>query len=60
MVAVELIIEPRRDKTCLWRFANKKGASAQTDQHLCYSLTGKYHISTCFMRNFNILASLCS
>ena len=35
-------------------------ASAQTDQRLCYSLTGKYHISTCFKQNFNFLASLCS
>ena len=35
-------------------------ASAQTDQRHCYSLTGKYHILTCFKRNFNILASLCS
>ena len=35
-------------------------ASVQTDQRLCYSLIGKYHIYTCFMRNFNILASLCS
>ena len=35
-------------------------ASAQTDQPLCYSLTGKYHILTCFKRNFNVLDSLCS
>ena len=35
-------------------------ASAQTDQRLYYSLTGKYHIVTCFERNFPILDSLCS
>ena len=35
-------------------------ASAQTDQRLCYSLFGKYHIQTCFKRNFNFLACLCS
>ena len=45
----------QREKTCPWRFA-----SAQFDQRLCYSLTGKYHISTCFKQNFNFLASLCS
>ena len=30
-------------------FANNKGADkpVQTDQHLCYWLTGKYHINTC-------------
>ena len=32
----------------------------QTDQRLCYSLIGKYHIYTCHQRNFNFLASLCS
>ena len=35
-------------------------AYAQSDQRLCYSLIGKYHILTCYKRNFNILASLCS
>ena len=36
--------ESRLEKTCLRGFANK-GADqpAQTDQGLCYSLTGKYH-----------------
>ena len=33
--------------------------SVQTDLRLYYSSTGKYRISTCFKRNFN-LASLCS
>ena len=35
-------------------------ASAQSDQHLCYSLIGKYNISTCIKQVFNFLASLCS
>ena len=35
-------------------------ASAQSDQHLCFSLFVKYHILFCFRRNFNFIASLCS
>ena len=35
-------------------------ASAQSDQRLCYSLFGKYHMFTYYRWNFNILASLCS
>ena len=35
-------------------------ASVQTGQRLCYTLTEKYHIYTCYERNFNFLASLCS
>ena len=35
-------------------------ASRQTNQCLCYSLSGKYHIKTCYKRNFIFLASLCS
>ena len=34
---------PQRKKTCLWGFVNNKGAD-QTDQCLCFSLIGKYHI----------------
>ena len=33
--------------------------SAQSDQHLCFSVFGKYHIQTCYKRNFNFLPSLC-
>ena len=33
-------------------------AYAQSDQHLCYSLIGKYHIWTCLEQNLNSLASL--
>ena len=35
-------------------------AYLQSDQHLCYSLIGKYHIKSCKEQNFNVLASLCS
>ena len=35
-------------------------ASAQTDQRLCYSLLGKYHIWACYRSNLKFLASLCS
>ena len=31
-------------KNCLQGFANNKGTDQQTDQGLCYSLLGKYHI----------------
>ena len=34
--------------------------SEQSDQRLCFALIRKYHILTCFERNFKILASLCS
>ena len=34
--------------------------SVQYYQRLCCSLIGKYHIKTCYKRNFTILASLCS
>ena len=36
------------------------GAYAQSDQHLCFSLSGKHNSTTSSMQNFNILASLCS
>ena len=32
--------------------------SAQSDQHFCNSLIGKYQIKTCYKRNFTILATL--
>ena len=35
-------------------------ASAQTDQRLYYSLTGKYHILPCYERNITIIAILCT
>ena len=35
-------------------------ASPQSDQCLCYLLTGKYHIWTCYKQIFSFLAGLCS
>ena len=35
-------------------------ASAQSDQRLCYSISGKYNSLTCYRLTFNILASPCS
>ena len=35
-------------------------ASEQSDQRLCYSHFGKYHIKACYKRNFNFVASPCS
>ena len=35
-------------------------ASAQSDQRLCCSLFGKYHMKTCYRWSINFLASLCS
>ena len=35
-------------------------ASAQSDQRLCYSLFGMYHVLTCYRWTFNFLASLWS
>ena len=34
--------------------------SAQTDQRRCYSCIVKCHIKSCYLHNFNFLASLCS
>ena len=36
-----------------------KAQTSLSDQGLCFSLIGKYHIRTCYERNFNVLASLC-
>ena len=40
------IMGPRSETTFLQEFANKEGADQplQSDQHLCYSIVGKYHI----------------
>ena len=35
-------------------------AYAQSDQHLCYSLIGKYHVQTYYRRSFDFLAGICS
>ena len=35
-------------------------SSAQSHQRLCFFAFGKYHIQTCYKRNFNFLDTLCS
>ena len=49
VVCLYLWVGPRREKICLWRLAHNKGAklcaSALSDQHLCYSLFGQYHVN---------------
>ena len=58
-----LIVAPTRENLSSWVCEQQRRrpacASAQTDQRLCYSLIGKYHILTCYKRNFNFLDSLC-
>ena len=44
----------------VWEHQRGRPASVQSDQRLCCSLFRKYHILTCYERNFNFLASLCS
>ena len=46
------VSEQQRRRPACW--------SAQSDQRLCYSLIGKYHILTFYKQIFNFLASLCS
>ena len=40
--------------------AQISSASMQSDQHLCYSLSGKNSSQVCAMKKCNILASLCN
>ena len=51
---------PQRKKTCLQGFENNTGASAQSDQRLCYSLFRKVSYVNLLQANFNFQASLCS
>ena len=48
---------PQRENFVFWVCKQQRHrpacASAQTDQHLCYSLFGKDHIKTCYNQNFN-------
>ena len=65
MVIDQGLYGPWLEKTCrmgVWEQQRRIPACAfaQSDQQLCYSLIGKYHIFTCNKRIFNILASLCS
>ena len=51
---------PRLEKTYEQQWGRPLCASAQSDQHLCYSLIGKYNIWNCYERNTNFLANLYS
>ena len=44
--------------SCQYQMHRPACASAQSDQHLCYSLIGKYYLKTCYRRNFTFLACL--
>ena len=52
-----IIFGPQRRKNCLQKNCLR---GLQTDQRLCHSCFGKYHIYTCYKRNFHFLANLCS
>ena len=52
--------EPGYEKMCLIPYVNNKGASAQSDQCLCCSLPRQNDTSSLYIRNFKILAGLCS
>ena len=44
-------------EVCQQQMCRPACACAQSDQHLCYSLFGTYHIKTCYKQNFNFPAS---
>ena len=54
----KLMIRALMQENLSSRFANNK--SMQSDQYLCYSLIGKYHIDICYKGNFYFLNSLYS
>ena len=59
--AISAYMQPQREKTCLsGDGGGLRKTKAQTDQHLCYSLIGKHHISDLLQAKFNFLPSLCS
>ena len=49
-----------RTPACKQQWRRPAWASVQSDQHLCYSISGKYSIQTVYTKNFSILASLCN
>ena len=55
------LYEPCLEKTCfvLCKQQRRRSAyaSAQSDQHLCYSLLRYYNICSCYVLNFKTLAS---
>ena len=60
MLNMDLDVRKPSSGVCEQQRCRPAWASTQSDQGLCYSLIGKYHIKTCYKRNFTILASLCS
>ena len=56
------LYEPGHEKMCVMPYANNKGADqpAQSDQCLCCSLPRQNDTSSLYIRNFKILAGLCS
>ena len=54
-----IAIKPVFGGVCQQQRSRPACTSAQTYQRLCFLLIGKYHISTCFKLNFNVLAILC-
>ena len=58
-ISTKLPCGPRHEKTCPRRFANKDADQPAHPRSLIstfFSLIGKYHIQTCYKRNFNFLA----
>ena len=49
------LFEPLHEKTCLCHMLTTK---AQSDQHLYCSLSRKYNISSFYIQNFKLLASM--
>ena len=45
---------------CLQQRHRPACTSMKSDQPLCQLLSEKYSSQTCFMQNFNVLASFCS
>ena len=58
----DMVLDPRKPVFRALQTTRRRSAcaSAQSDQHLYYSLIVKYHSKTCYKLNFTILASLCS
>ena len=53
-------LDVRKTVVCEQQRGRPACAYAQSDERLCFSLIGKYHILTCYKLNSNFLVSLCS
>ena len=56
--AKKVLLNPTR--VCEQQRCRPACASTQSSQRICFSLIEKYHIQTCYKRNVNFLACLCS